>query len=33
VIARLAEQAMNHYKHFEKHPEKTNASIRLHMMG
>jgi hypothetical protein len=31
VIKRLAEQAMKHYKHVEKHPEKTNANIRMNI--
>lgn len=31
VIAQFAEQAMNHYKHFEKHHEKTNAKIRINI--
>ena len=28
VIEQLAEQAMNHYMHLEKHREKTNSKIR-----
>jgi hypothetical protein len=31
IIARLAESTMNHYKHYEKHQEKTNASIRMNV--
>lgn len=29
VIGRFAKTAMNHYKHLLKHPEKTNAKIRM----
>lgn len=29
VIARLAKPAMNRYKHLKKHPEKTEAKIRM----
>lgn len=29
VIGRLAQTAQNRYKHLEKHPEKTNAKIRM----
>ncbi|SPD71873.1 conserved hypothetical protein [uncultured Desulfobacterium sp.] len=28
VISQLAVQATNHYRHFERHHEKTNAKIR-----
>lgn len=29
VIGRLAQTAQNRYRHLEKHPEKTNAKIRM----
>lgn len=29
VINRLAESALHRYKHLEKHPEKTDAKIRM----
>lgn len=29
VTGRLAQTAVNRYKHMEKHPEKTNAKIRM----
>lgn len=29
VTGRLAQTATNRYKHLEKHPEKTNAKIRM----
>ncbi|MFZ5774428.1 MAG: hypothetical protein ACOY3Z_02965 [Thermodesulfobacteriota bacterium] len=29
VVSRFAKTAMNHYKHLLKHPEKTNAKIRM----
>ncbi|ADH85131.1 hypothetical protein [Desulfurivibrio alkaliphilus] len=29
VVGRLAQTAKNRYKHLEKHPEKTNAKIRM----
>ncbi len=29
VTGRLAKTAMNRYKHLQKHPEKTNAKIRM----
>lgn len=29
VFARLAKRAVNRYKHLEKHPEKTEAKIRM----
>ncbi len=29
LIERLAESAANRYKHLEKHPEKTDAKIRI----
>ena len=28
IVSRLAEQAMSHYRHLEKKPEKTEAKIR-----
>jgi hypothetical protein len=31
IIERLAESAMNHYKHLEKNREKTNAKIRMNI--
>ena len=31
IIERLAESAMNRYKHLEKHREKTNAKIRMNI--
>ena len=32
VIERLAESAMNRYKHLEKHGEKTDAKIRMNFL-
>jgi len=29
VLERLAESAMNRYRHLEKHPEKTDSKIRM----
>ena len=29
VVGRLAQTAQNRFKHLEKHPEKTNAKIRM----
>lgn len=29
VMGRMAQTAQNRYKHLEKHPEKTNAKIRM----
>jgi hypothetical protein len=31
IIERLAESAMNRYKHLKKHREKTNAKIRMNI--